>query len=134
MPAIGKGVTLAGIRQDAFNYTMNISGTAGVNPGIGCPMALDVAANNTAKVAGDGDTIIGALMSYENRVQEGITVGAVSFKGVQTWGYTGTAPAKTVGVVGSATPGKVKAAGAAVPGQLIVNVDTTAVTVDVVFG
>lgn len=134
MPAIGKGVSLVGIRQDMFNYTFNISGTAGVNPGVGTPLALDTTADNTVKVAGDGDTIIGFLMSYENRVQEGIAVCVVSLKGTQVCDYTGTAPTRGVGVVGSATAKKVKAAAGPVVGCIVVAVDTTALQVVVVYG
>lgn len=38
-------------------------------------MALDTTAPNTVKVAGDGDQIIGKLVTFENRVVEGIKVG-----------------------------------------------------------
>lgn len=130
---IGKGVTLQGLRSEDFVYTYYISGTAGVNPGIGIPVVQDVAANATAKVGADGDTILGELRSYENRVQEGIVVGAVAHKGNFTWTYTGAAPTRGASVVCSATPGVVKA-NVAIPGNRVVEVDTTALTVTVMLG
>lgn len=131
--AIGSGVTLEGLRSEEFSYTWNITGTAGVNPGIGVAMTQDVSANNSAKVTTDGAVVLGALMSYENRIQEGITVGTIARKGVFVWEYTGTAPTRGAGVVGSATAGKVKAAAGAVVNNIVVAVDTGAATVTVLF-
>lgn len=144
---IGNGVTLRGIPQEDFEFTFNISGTV-VAADVGKPMTLDTTADNTAKLAGDGDAIIGCLQSIENRVQEGIVVGTVAMKGCFKFLYTGTAPARGVKVVGSATDGKVKAGavdtantttGAITIGtavlvpHLVVAVDTTATSVDVLF-
>lgn len=134
MPGIvGNGVTLRGLLSSDFTYTFNISGTAGVNPGVGVPMALDAAADNTAKQVVDNSVIIGALRSYENRIQEGITVGAIARKGVFVFDYTGTAPTRGHGVVGSATANKVKTAGGAVVNNIVVEVDTVNTQVAVIF-
>lgn len=131
MAAIGQGVTLRGLRSEDFTYTWNLSGTAGVSPGIGSPMMQDTTVDNTAKGVVDNGILIGALMSYENRIQEGITVGAIAHKGVFVWDYTGSAPVRGNSVVGSATANKVKDSGATAPGNRVVAVDTVAVQVTV---
>ncbi len=132
---IGTGVTLQGLRSEDFVYTWYLSGTAGVNPGIGIPMAQDIAANATAKTPADGDFILGELRSYENRVQEGVTVGAIAHKGNFTWPYTGVAPTRGASVVASATVGSVKAAAVTAGNPCrVVEVDTTLTTVTVMLG
>lgn len=132
---IGNGVTLQGLRSEDFVYTWNVTGTAGVNPGVGIPVSQDVAANASVKVPADGDFILGELRSYEHRVQEGVTVGAVAHKGNFTWPYTGAAPTRGASVVASATPGSVKAAALAVGNYArVVEVDATALTVTVMLG
>jgi hypothetical protein len=136
MPGIvGNGVTLEGLRSEDFTFTWNISGTAGVSPPIGSPISQDITADNTVKQVSDNSIIIGALMSYENRVQEGITVAAVAHKTVSVFDYTGAAPTRGNSVLGSAVANKVKlgAAGAS-PGVLVVAVNTTAQTVTVLIG
>lgn len=107
---IGEGVSLRGFYSEDWNFTWNISGAA-VRADVGKVMAQDTATKNTAKLAGDGDLLIGKLSSYENRVQEGVIVGTISHKGSFEIPYTG---ALTLGasVVGSATPGVAKAAAA----------------------
>lgn len=141
MPIIGQGVTLRGLWSEDFAYTWNISGTAGVDPrvaltgqGVEPAMVQDTTADNTAKLSTDGAELLGALRSYENRVQEGITVGTIYHKGNFVFAYTGTAPTRGQSVVGSATPGKVKAATAQNSRNVVVAVDTTAQTVTVMFG
>ncbi len=134
MPGIvGNGVTLRGLRSEDFTFTWNLTGTAGVSPGIGVPMQQDIAADNSAKQVTDGGTILGALMSYENRVQEGLVVGAIAHKGVFVFDYTGTAPTRGNSVLGSAVANKVKLA-AATPGIVVVEVDTVNLQVAVMFG
>ena len=137
---IGQGVTLKGLIAEDFSYTWNISGTNGVNPmtsipvGVYVAMSQDTAANNTAKVANSLNAlIIGALRSYENRVQEGIVTGAIAHKGVFTFAYTGTAPTRGQSVAASATAGKVVAVTNTGANNLVVEVDTTAQTVTVKF-
>ena len=136
MPGIvGNGVSLQGLRSEDFTFTWNISGTGGVNPGVGVPLSQDITADYTVKQVTDGSIIIGTLMSYENRVQEGITVAAVAHKTVSVFDYTGTAPTRGNSILGSATANKVKlgAAGAS-PGVVVVAVDTVASTVTVMIG
>lgn len=121
------GVTLVGIPQQNFRFTFRL--TAGmVAADIGKPVALSTAANNTAKLAGDGDVVIGRLLTYRNLVTEGILVGTVEMKGGFRFDTTGVV-AIGDSVVGSATAGKVKAG--TNPRSLVVAVNGT--TADVVF-
>lgn len=129
---IGEGVSLRGIRDENYVYTFNITGTV-TAADVGKAVTQDTSAANSAKLTTDASVILGSLASYENRVQEGIKVGAVARKGVFVWAYTGTAPALGNGVVGSATAGSVKDAGAAVVGNIVVQVDTVNKLVTVVF-
>ena len=121
------GVTLVGIPQQDFRFTFRL--TAGmVAADIGKPVALSTAANNTVKLAGDGDVVIGRLLTYRNLTTEGIIVGTVELKG----GFRfNTAGAVAVGnqVVGSATAGAVKAG--VNPRSLVVAVNGA--TADVIF-
>lgn len=121
------GVTLVGIPQQDFRFTFRL--TAGmVAADIGKPVALSTAANNTAKLAGDGDVVIGRLLTYRSLVTEGILVGTVEMKGGFRFDTTGVV-AIGDSVVGSATAGKVKAG--TNPRSLVVAVNGT--TADVVF-
>ena len=121
------GVTLVGIPQQDFRFTFRL--TAGmVAADIGKPVALSTAANNTVKLAGDDDVVIGRLLTYRNLTTEGIIVGTVELKG----GFRfNTAGAVAVGnqVVGSATAGAVKAG--VNPRSLVVAVNGA--TADVIF-
>ena len=121
------GVTLVGIPQQDFRFTFRL--TAGmVAADIGKPVALSTAANNTVKLAGDGDVVIGRLLTYRNLTTEGIIVGTVELKGGFRFNTTG---AVAVGnqVVGSATAGAVKAG--VNPRSLVVAVNGA--TADVIF-
>ncbi len=129
---IGEGVSLRGIVDDEYGYTWNLTGAVAAGD-VGKAMTQDTAVANSAKLTTDGAVVLGALASYENRVQEGIVVGAIYRKGVFVWEYTGAAPALGVGVVGSATGGKVKAAAGAVVNNMVVEVNVAATTVTVVF-
>ena len=101
------GVSLVGIPQNEFMLTMRLaSGITRADEGK--PVALDTSANNTVKLAGDGDVIIGNLKIVNNRLVEGILVGTVEFKGGFRWPFTGTV-VRGNSVVGSATAGSVKA-------------------------
>lgn len=128
---IGEGVSLRGLRDERYNYTWNITGAC-TAADVGKAMSQDVTARNSVKLALAGNTLVGSLASYENRVQEGIVVGAVARKGVFVWAYTGADPVYGESVVGSATPGSVVAALAA-PGSVVVDVDTVNKLVTVLF-
>jgi hypothetical protein len=80
-------VSLQGFHQEDFHLTMKISGLANETDSrkvVGKAAALDPTAPNTAKLAGDGDKIIGRFASFENRAIEGIVVGAVEFRFANT--------------------------------------------------
>lgn len=80
-------VTLRGFHFEDFHLTMNLSGLGSVTNSstvVGKAVALDPTAANTARLAGEGDTIIGRLASFENRTAEGIVVGAVELKFANT--------------------------------------------------
>ena len=128
MTAIASGgVSLVGIPQNNFRLTCFLA-TGIVAADVGKPVALDTSANNTVKLAGSGDVIIGNLKTVVTGTTEGINYGTVEFKGGFTWNFTGTV---VVGdqVVGSATAGSVEAG--ANPRSLVVAVNGT--TADVVF-
>lgn len=132
MPAIGQGVTLSGLPVEAFEFTWNLN-AAITTADVGKAVSIDTAAARTVKLAADGDAVIGVLESVEVRVQEGINVGTVGLKGGYTLTYSGTAP--TVGAqIQGAGSGVVKAlASGARFSHTVVAVDTTALTVEVVF-
>jgi len=77
---IGRGVTLRGLNHEDFHYTFNISGTVS-REDEGMAVCIDTALANTAKAATDGALILGPMVIYENRVNEGIKVGTVALKG-----------------------------------------------------
>lgn len=62
-----------------FTFTMNVSGAV-TRAHVGRAVALDTTADNTVKLAGDGDEIYGRLESLETGGLDGLTVGAVSTK------------------------------------------------------
>jgi hypothetical protein len=128
---VGEGVSLRGIYDEEYSYTWNITGTC-TAADVSKAVVQDTTAANSVKLATAGAAVIGSLMSYENRIQEGIVVGAVCRKGVFVWPYTGADPTLGQGVTGGATPGYV-AAVAAFPGCIVVQVDTVGKLVTVVF-
>lgn len=112
MSVIGKGVTLRGFHFEDWILTFNLA--AGITASdAGKAVALDTSAANTAKLAGDGDEIMGRLESVENRIQEGVLAGAVALK------FANLVPIKTGEVVAignsvqGAGAGEVKAVAAA---------------------
>ena len=120
------GISLVGIPHSEFRRTVYLA--AGITKADeGKPVTIDTTANNTFKLAGADDVVMGNLKVVENRVQEGILVGTVEFKGGFQWTKSG-AIAVGDGVVGAGA-GAVKTG--ANPRSLVVAVGTT--TVDVVF-
>lgn len=81
--AIGNGVTLRGFFMEHAQLTFNLKSDI-VAGDVGKAVAQDTTAANTVKLAGDGDVIVGRLETFENRVQEGILVGAVSLQFLNT--------------------------------------------------
>jgi hypothetical protein len=109
MSGFGHGVTLKGIPQPTFGYTYKLA-SATVVGDIGKAMSLDTTAANTAKLAADGDRIIGVLVVYEDRTLEGIKVGTIRTKdSVELTIKTGETVAIGDTVIGAGS-GEVKAA------------------------
>ena len=122
----GGGISFVGIPHSEFRRTTYLA--AGITSAdVGKPVTLDTSANNTFKLAGANDVIYGNLKVVENRVQEGILVGTIEFKGGFQWTKSGVI-AVGDGVVGAGA-GAVKVG--TNPRSLVVAVGTT--TVDVVF-
>lgn len=79
--AIGKN-SLRGIEHDEFHYPFLVSGGVAVTASdVGQAVMLDSAAANTVKLATDGASILGYLVSYEDRKTEGTVNGAVALFG-----------------------------------------------------
>lgn len=106
MATIGVGVSLRGIEHEEFHYPFNLASAVTADD-VGKPVTLDVTAANTVKVAGDGDVIVGKLVTYENRAIEGVKVGAVALHGGFKFTKSGTI-AVGDSVCGAATSGAVK--------------------------
>lgn len=122
----GGGISFVGIPHSEFRRTAYLA--AGITSAdVGKPVTLDTSANNTFKLAGANDVIYGNLKVVENRVQEGILVGTIEFKGGFQWTKSGVI-AVGDGVVGAGA-GAVKAG--TNPRSLVIAVGST--TVDVVF-
>ncbi len=64
--AIGAGVSLRTIYKEDSTFTFNVSGTVATTDE-GKALALDATGENTLKLAGAGDMIIGQLFKYEDR-------------------------------------------------------------------
>lgn len=93
------GISLVGIPQNEFRLTVALA--AGITSAdVGKPVTQDLTANNTFKLAGADDVIVGNLKVVENRLVEGILVGTVEFKGGFTWTKSGSI-ALGAGVVGA---------------------------------
>jgi len=72
-------VTLRGFHSEDSSLTFNLA-TGIVDADVGKAMSVDASGPNKAKLAGDGDTIIGRLASVEARSVEGTLVGAVELQ------------------------------------------------------
>lgn len=122
------GVTIVGIGQTVRpTFYLESSITAADK---GKPVALDATANNTVKLAGDGDAILGKLETYEDRVQEGVKTGAVTIMGGVRFTYvTGDAVAVGESIVG-APAGEVKRTATA-NNTMVIAKNATDETVDV---
>lgn len=80
MSTIGNGVSLNGLYHEDSQYTLELASATAITD-IDKAMSIDATAANTAKVAADGDAILGQLKSYEDRTVEGIKVGTLSCAG-----------------------------------------------------
>lgn len=128
---IGSGVSLQGIVPQDFIATWNVTGAV-TAADVGNAVALDTSASNSVKLAGDDTIVLGILASYENRVQEGIKVGAIATKGFfkvpYVNGATALVPIVGHSVKGSATAGAVKPVAAYAGPNTVVAVDTASST------
>lgn len=107
MATIGAGVTLRGMTQPDSRYTF-ILDAAIVAADVGKAVSIKPGSANTVKLTGDGDLVLGRLYSFEDRVTEGIKVGAVETKGGFVLTTTGVVAVGN-SVVGDAIAGTVKA-------------------------
>ncbi|ASV43951.1 hypothetical protein [Pseudoalteromonas phage KB12-38] len=120
-----------GIRMEDANATFYLNSTVTGQEHVGCPVSLDPSANFTVGLSQDGEDILGALESFENRSQEGYNAGAVAPKLYTNFTYTGVAPEIGKWVVGAGN-GEVKASATA--GRALVEaVDTDTKEVSVLF-
>lgn len=72
-------VALDGMTFPEFQFTFLISGSGLTAAGVeGKAVALDTAAANTVKLAADGNMILGRVVKFEARVNEGINVVTVA--------------------------------------------------------
>lgn len=142
---IAQGISHEGIFIEEFQFPWNLASGI-VAADVGKAVAIDTGADTTVKLAGDGDAIIGRLETFEDRVVEGIKVGAVSHAGGVKFPYkTGETLARGNYVVGAGS-GEVKAQAAQAvneggsanltirrdPIWLVTSVNTTAKTVTVI--
>lgn len=107
--AVPNQIVSRGFSFEDFKFTYFVSGTV-TAADAGKAVALDTAAANTVKLAGDNDVIFGRLEVYEDRAVLGVKVGTVSRKFKDIVPYTGVAPTIGQSVTGSATEGVVKVA------------------------
>lgn len=109
MAITGEGISHRGFVHEDFNIPFNLTGTV-TKDNLGHPVTIDAANSRAVKVAGDGDPIIGILVSYEDRTVEGVKVGTVAMKGgFQFTGVSGHAIVVGDTIEGSATAGQVQA-------------------------
>lgn len=73
-------VSLRGLYVEAFIWTF-LGATGMTAADVGKAVTLDTTANNTVKLAGDGNAIIGILESVEVRTQDGVITCAVATRG-----------------------------------------------------
>ena len=101
---------------EGFNYPdtqITVTLKAGITAAdIGAPMAVDTSAANTFKIAGDGDTIVGRLLTVEDRVNEGTLIGTVAFRFTARMKVASTATVAVGTTVVGAGSGEVKEAAA----------------------
>lgn len=98
MSIIGEGITHRGLVPDEFNIGWNIAAGV-VAADVGKAMSIDTTAPRTAKLAADGEVIIGTLSTLEIRAIEGLRVGTLSMKGGLGFTRAAGAPAVTPGSI-----------------------------------
>ena len=124
-------MTHRGIRNEESALTWYLDASITSPADVGKPVSIT--GNFTVGLAVDGAEILGQLESFENRLQEGVKVGAVNHHMSAKFTYTGSDPVAGGKIVG-AGGGNVKTAGAGLGhNTFIAAVDTTAKTVEVTF-
>lgn len=102
--ALAISVTLNGLVQDAFQYTVVLH--AGITAAdIGKAVAFDGTSPNQVRLVAAGDPVDGILLTVENRIQEGVLVGTIGMKGGFLMTTDGTTVAVGDQVFGGATAG-----------------------------
>lgn len=120
-----------GIRVEDLAVTAFLNATVTGIADVGKPITIDPAADFTIGLSADGADIHGVLTAYEHRVQDGVKTGSYNPMMYQKFSYTGTAPTRGGRVVGNGSGG-VKAAGAGVGlNTVVVAVNTTTLTCEV---
>lgn len=80
MAIIGQGISLRGMTHNDFHYPFNLA--SGITQAdVGKAVALDATSANQVKLAGDGDQVVGVLVTVEDRTVEGVLVGTVALRG-----------------------------------------------------
>lgn len=79
MSAFHNQVRLFGYDFKDEQFPVKLSGSP-TTADIGKAVTQDTTAANTMKLAGDGDQIMGVLLTVENRTVEGTVIGTVSFE------------------------------------------------------
>lgn len=125
------GIRHHGIHVEDAAFPFNME-NAVVLADVGKAMTIDTGADCSAKLAGDGDRVIGKLQTFEDRVQEGVKVGTVLMQGGFQFNTTGVVAVGN-SVVGSATAGSVKAASATRADNMVTAVDAGNNTCQVIF-
>lgn len=105
--ALTSGVNNDNIHVEVWMLTMNLASGI-VAADVGKAVALDTAAANTVKLAGDGDQIFGRLETFEDRTTEGLKTGSVARQGSLVLPTVSSVPALGVYVIGGGS-GQVKA-------------------------
>lgn len=126
-------VTLDGIIDDTLDTTWYISGSV-TKADEGKALSIDTTTARTLKLAADGDAVIGRAMVIEKRTQEGVQLVTLGPKGSAIFTYSGTAPtlAQQIQGAGAGVVKLLNGANARFP-HVITSVDTTALTVSVLF-
>lgn len=77
---IGNGVSLRGLTQDQFNYVF-LAATGITIDDIGKAVSFKSNTANTVQLAGDGEFIVGNILSFEDRTTEGLRLVTVQTEG-----------------------------------------------------
>jgi len=124
-------LTQNGIRNESSAATWQLGSSITGYDDVGKTVSVNAAANFTVETKVAGAEILGYLESYEDRVAEGIKVGAVSWHGCYTFPYTGTAPTPGAHVMCNAAGGVAVATGTLGLHTIVTSVDTVALTCEV---